>query len=354
MNDLDRLAFDRDLRFRDSANEEAISLRQSLAAARPKELADLLEAHLLDARIAGHEAATELHLAALRAQARQWEKALQLLREVAFEHPEQQNEVRNRVAQVLKNLASSPSGEGALDQAATIEANADMLPDGAAGSQVSLFLADRLKALDLPERAAPIIQRMMRASPSGSDRAQLGSQLATLDLQQDDFGGARAALSESECGGLSREATETRLLLSARALAGAGQRDQALAVLAPLQDASALELRATLLADRGDWSGTTDALLLSSGHTLPPAGKIDAAGQDLLLRLASAASRTADRVRIERVRKLGEGRFSDPGKQALFHLLTSDPVKDDGRPTMPSSEVAVLDHTPAILNTISK
>ncbi len=356
LRELDRLAFDRDLRVADKAIEEAVSLRQILPSAKPKELADLLEAHLLDARIAGHEAASELHLAALRAQAGQWEKALQLFRKVASEHPEQQGEVRNRVAQILKNLASAPSplGEGALDQAAMIEANADMLPDGAAGSQVSLFLAARLKALDLPERAAPIIQRMMRATRPGPDKAQLGSQLATLDLQQDNFTGAQAALSESDCEGLSPEASETRLILSARALAGAGQLDQALAVVAPLQTASALELKATLLADRGDWSGTTDTLLLSAGHALPPAGKVDAAAQDLLLRLASAASRSADRARIERVRRLGEGRFDDPGKQALFHLLTSDPVADDVRPTMPSSEVAVLNHAPAILNTISK
>ncbi len=354
--DLDRLAFDRDLRIADKAIEEAISLRETMPAAKPRELADLLEAHLLDARIAGHEAASELHLAALRAQAAQWEKALQLLREVAYQHPDQQSEVRNRVAQVLKSLASTPSriGGAALDQAALIEANADMLPDGAAGSQISLFLAARLKALDLPERAAPIIQRMMRATGSGADKAELGSQLAALDLQQGDFTGARAALNESDGEGLPRAAAESRLILMARALAGAGQLDQALDEVASLQTPAVLDLRASLLADRGDWLGATDTLLLSAGHDLPTTGKIDAAGQDLLLRLASAASRTADRTRIERVRRLGEGRFADSGKQALFHLLTSDPITDDVRPTMASSELGALDHAPATFNTTSK
>ncbi len=356
LKDLDSLALDRDLRLADKAVEEAISLRQTMAGAKPKELADLLEAHLLDARIAGHEAASELHLAALRLQAGQWEKSLKLLREVAIQHPEQQGEVRDRVAQVLKSLASAPSqgGEGALDQAAMIEANADMLPDGAVGSQVSLFLAARLKALDLPERAAPIVQRMMRATAPGADKAQLGSQLAALDLQQDDFTGAQAALNETDCEGLSREATEARLILSARSLAGSGQLDQALATVAPLQSSAALDLRASLLAGRGDWAGTTDALLLSASHDLSPKGKVDSTTQDLLLRLASAASRTADRARIARVRQLGDDRFDDPGKKALFDLLTADPVADDVHTAMPSSEVAVLGHTPAILNTISK
>ncbi len=353
--DLDRLAFDRDLRVADRAVEEAISLRQTMPSAKPRELADLLEAHLLDARIAGHEAASQLHLATLRMQAGQWEKALQLLRAVAFQHPEQQGEVRDHVAQVLKSLASAPpkaGGEAALDQAALIEANADMLPDGTAGGQVSLFLAARLQALGLPERAAPIIQRMMRATGPGSDKVALGSQLAALDLQQGDFAGARAALNESEGERPPQEAAESRLILMARALAGVGQLDQALAEVAPLRTPAALDLRASLLADRGDWTGATDTLLLSAGHDLPTTGKADAAGQDLLLRLASAGSRTADRARIERVRKLGEERFSDAGKQALFHLLTSDP--DDVRSTRASSEIATLGHSPAALNTISK
>ena len=357
LTELDRLAFDRDLRVADKAVEEAISVREAMPAAKPKELADLLEAHLLDARIAGHEAASQLHLAALRSQAGQWEEALKLLREVALQHPEQQTAVRERVADVLKKLASAPSqagGEGALDQAAIIEANTDMLPDGAVGSQISLYLANRLKALDLPERAAPIIQRMMRATGPGSDKAQLGSQLAALDLQQDDFAGAQSALRESDWGGLSREATETRLILSARASAGAGQLDQAFAVIAPLQSPAALDLRATLLADRGDWIGTTDTLLLRVGHDLPSTGKVDATTQDLLLRLASAASRTADRVRIERARTMGEGRFDDPGKQSLFHLLTSDPVADDVHPVGLSSKMAVLEHVPAGPDTMSK
>ena len=357
LKELDRLALDRDLRVADKAVEEAVSIRENMPGAKPGELADVLEAHLLDARIEGHETASQLHLAALRSQAEQWEKALPLLRKVALQHPEQQSEVRDRIGDVLRKLASAPSragGEGALDQAAIIEANADMLPDGAVNSQVSLFLAERLKALDLPERAAPIVQRMMRAIGPGSDKAQLGSQLAALDLQQDDFAGARAALSESEWQGLPREATEARLILSARALAGCGQLDQALDMVAPLQSSAALDLRATLLADRQDWTGTTDTLLLRVGRDLLPVGKVDATSQDLLLRLASAASRTADPARIKRVRTMGEGRFDDPGKQALFHLLTSDPVADEARPATHSSAIAVLDHTPGGLDTISK
>ncbi len=355
--ELDRLAFDRDLRVADEAVEEAVTLRQAMPAAKPGKLADLLEAHLLDARITGHEATSMLHLATLRTQAGQWEKALQLLREVAYRHPEQQREVRDRVAQVLKSLASAASsaeGGAALDQAALIEANADMLPDGAAGSQISLFLATRLKALDLPERAAPIVQRMMRAAGPGPDKAMLGSQLAALDLQQGDFAGARAALDESGGEGLPREAAEPRLILMARALAGAGQPDQALAEIAPLRSPAALELRASLLCSRGDWAGATDTLLLAAGHDLPAAGQLDAAGQDLMLRLASAASRTADRTRIGQARRTGEGRFADPGKQALFQLLTSDPVPDDVHRLVASSEVPALDHAAAVLNTISK
>jgi hypothetical protein len=235
-----------------------------------------------------------------------------------------------------------------------IEANADMLPDGADGSRISLFLAARLAALDLPERAAPIVLKMMRATAPGRDKAELGLRLAALDLQQNDLAGVQAALRESDTGSLPSELAGPRLTMMAQALAGGGQIDQALATIAPLESEAALDLKASLLARRGDWNGTTDTLLTLAQRDPAHAGKLDPAGQDRLLRLASAASRTGDKSRIEQVRSIGDGRFADPGKEALFHLLTSDPATDDANPTRIASEVAGLRHTRAALEAIAK
>lgn len=354
---LDHLTLDRDARLAEMAAEEAITLRQSLPASDPAKLADALEGHLLDARIAGHDLATRFHLADLHTQAGQWQKALELLRETAVLYPEQQAEARRRVGQALKRLATAPTVSGdaeALAQATMIENNADMLPDGVDGTRISLFLAARLSALDLPERAAPIVQAMMHAARPGSEKAALGLHLAVLDFQQNDLAGVQAALQESDPGDLPEAIATPRLIMMARSLAGSRQLDQALAVLAPLKTDAALDLRAVLLARRGDWGGSSDALLALVRQDQPQAGKVDANGQDLLLRLASAASRSGDKDRIKQAVDIGNGRFVNPGKEALFHLLASDPMADEADPAKGSSEVINLHHASAIFNAISK
>ncbi len=354
---LDHLASDRDIRLADKAVEEAVSIRQGLPSADPGKLADILEAHLLDARIGGHEASSRFHLADLLLRGKQYPKAFQLLRETATLFPEQKAEVRRQAGQLLKRLADAPLPTGdqeALDQAAMIETNYDMLPDGADGSHISLFLAARLVALDLPERALPIVRDMMQAAEPGNDKAELGLRLAALDFQENDLGSVQTALRDSDPGNLPADRLAPRLIMMARALAGGGQLDQALATIAPLQTDAALDLRASLQSRRGDWDEATDTLLALAGRGHPEAGKLDGAGQDMLLRLASAASHTKDKARIDRVKATGGDRFSDPGKEALFHLLISDPTSDDAGMTQLPSEEASLRHTSDILNSISK
>jgi hypothetical protein len=211
-----------------------------------------------------------------------------------------------------------------------------------------------LAALDLPERAAPIVSKMMHGAGPGKDKAELGLRLATLDLQLNDLAGVQEALRESEAGDLPAELAESRLILMARALAGGGQVDQALVAIAPLGSDAALDLKASLLARRGDWAGTTDTLLALAQHNQSRAGKPEPAEQDRLLKLASAASRSGDKTRVEQVRSIGAGRFADPGKEALFHLLTSDPTVDDADPAKVTSEIADLRQTRAALDAIAK
>lgn len=354
---LDHAAAGRNLRLADQAAEEAVSIRRSLPAADPQKLADILEAHLLDARITGHDSESRLALAGLRVQGGQWQKALNLFREIATLYPEQAAEVRRQAGQVLKDLATIPmpvKDDIALEQASMIEANADMLPDGADGSRISLFLAARLSALDLPERAAPIVREMMNKAAPGADKAELGLQLAALKFQENDLAGVQTALKESDPGDLPQERDAPRLIMMARALAGGGQLDQALVTIATLKTAAALDLRASLMARHGDWNGATDTLIALARQNQPSAGKSDGSGQDLLIRLASAASRTGDKTRIRQVKAVGDGRFSDPGKAALFDLLTSDLVADDSHSTGASSQAASLRHTSAILESIAK
>ena len=328
---LDQLAASRDWALGEKAAAEAAMLRQKQKGSDPRALADLLEGRLLDARIGGNELARRFQLIDLRMQAGQWQKALDLLKSTALLFPERTMDVRGRVAALLRRLVNSPGGSAAgrpFDEVAVIESGADMLPDSPEGAQISSFLATRLAGLDLPDRAAPIVQRMMRKAPVGVRRSQLGLTLAALDFQRNNLDGVRAALQESDSSDMPPSLTEARSVILARALAARGHLDQALLALGALRTNEALDLKASLLANNHDWAEATECLTDAARQRLPASGKLDAAGEDLLLRLASFASRTGDRAAIARTRALGDGRFADGGKAVLFALLTSDPKTD--------------------------
>ena len=354
---LDSLGASSDWVLGDKAVEAASAIREKQPNPDLKTLADGLEARLLDARIGGHEPDSRFHLADLRMQAGQWQKALDLLRETARLYPATQAEARRRVSEVLRRLSavSPAASEGhALDQAAMIEANADMLPGGSQGTRVSLFLASRLEALDLPERASPIVRTMMNAAPPGPDRAELGLKLAGLEYQQNDLPAVLAALEASDMPGLPVSISRARAVMMARALAGEGNLKQAISVLQPIDSEAALDMRAALLARAQDWAGSTDCLLELARRRLPAIGKLAPPDQDLLLRLASAASRTNDPARLKLVRGLGDDRLPDAGKAALFKLLTSDPGADGVNPGAGAAEMMALRHASGILDSVAQ
>jgi len=332
---LDRLARSDDVRLAGDAAEEAVRLREP--GGDPKQLADALEQHLLDARIAGHEVATRLHVAELRARAGQWREAFGLLREAVALYPDQVDRLRGHVGDLLARMVKAPATPGidALDEASIIESSADMLPPGQEGSRISLALATKLRGLDLPQLAAPIVARMMQAALPGAEKAQLGAELAALQLQQNDGKAAQDALQRSgdtpPSGTLAPELLQRREILLARALAMQGQSDQALSLLAGQDADEALELRAQLLEQRKDWTGAADGLLLLAGRQIRD-GHGAPGAQDLLLRLASDASRAGDPVLLAKVRALGPNVMTDAAKRSLFRLLTGDAGAETGAP----------------------
>ncbi len=353
---LDHLSSARDVRLAAKAVEEASDIRQKSPTANPGALADHLEAHLLDARIAGLEVPSRFRLADLRMQAGQWQKAVDLLRETAQLYPEQQSKARRQIGEVLRRMISDPAKSGgghAIEQAAIIEASADMLPPGADGTRASLFLAARLTDLDLPERAAPIVQQMMRAAEAGPDRAELGLALASLRLQQNDLEGVQAALRESDPGNLAPDRQAPRQIVLARAFEAQGRLDQALAAVQSLQSDAALDLRSELLARHGDWSAAADTLLSLAQRQLPASGKLDADGQEMLLRLATVVSRTKNKNEMDKVRRFGAERFRDQDKAAMFQLLTSDPAADSAEQATTPPDLAALRRTAGVFNAAS-
>ena len=190
-----------------------------------------------------------------------------------------------------------------LELVSVVEENADLLPAGPDGDALQAKLADRLVALDLPKRAGPVLEKLMKAATTDVARAGFGARLAALRLREGDTAGAMAALDASVAADLPAELAERRTLLVADANARRGDGARALAVLATLDSAAADGARATILERANDWPAAQRALVDYAAKTVPAEGKLDDAQRRTLLRLATAAARAGDNAALTALRQ---------------------------------------------------
>ncbi|MCC7283495.1 MAG: hypothetical protein IT556_14010 [Acetobacteraceae bacterium] len=276
------------------------------------------------------EIAQRLRIAGLRLESGDARGALTMLRETVTLFPDREPAMRPELGAVFAKLFR----DGAADslppaQAVTLfEENIDLLPPGPPGEAMITRLAERLLQLDLPGRAAALVERVMEAQGEGEARAALGARLAGMRLADRDPMGARAALAASAADGLAPSLVRERRAIEARALAESGEPAAALAILGEQSDPPALELRAAIAAAAGDWAAAVAPLAALVASTLPPPGApLDAAERRTLLRLATAAALAGQtdllsRIARERGASMQDGPLSQP-----FRLLTADPLR---------------------------
>ena len=347
----DSLAGARDRLLSARAATYATLLRLSSQLIDPAHAADNLERGFLDWRGDDREWSLRLRVIDLRAQAGQWRAAFNLLKETAALYPDQSAVIHERTSTMLTKLLRGPDPEAisAIDLVTLAEENAEEAAK-AAPDEVTGLLADRLVALDLPRRAAPVLQRMIAAAPPGIGRATLGARLAAVQLAEGDLSGT-VTLNETDSPDLPAALVEQRGLLDARFRAQGKDVAGATAILARLGTAAADDLRATILAEAGDWRGSEAALFSLVKKTVPETGELSSVQQDALLRLASAQAKAGD---DEAGRQLGikeSPRMVGP-RSDMFRLLTAAPVSDVGDLHRAAGEIALARAIPAGLSAI--
>jgi len=181
-------------------------------------------------------------------------------------------------------------------------------------------------ALDLPNRAGPVLDKLMRGAPAGPARAAFGFRLARLRIGEVDAEGALAALTASDAAGLPAPLNEQRVMLRADAQARRGDVAGAVAALAGLDSAAVEEARASILEQAKDWAGANRALASYAAKTVPETGDLNDAARRLLLRLATAAARAGDEATLVTLRQQQEARMGSGPLADMFRLLTEDPV----------------------------
>jgi hypothetical protein len=326
---LNRMAAGPDRRQAAAAFRDATELRLAMHQITAAQAAEALDRHLYAWRDEETEIAQRLRIAALRAQAGDWRRALAGLRGTDALFPAAHDRVHAAQLATITGLLQAGQAQRlpALDLVALVEESADLLGSAEASSTLAPVLADKLVALDLPNRAAPLLNKLMIATAAPEPRAALGARLASLRLDQNDAPAALAALDQSDAPDLPATLQDSRMVLRARALAGSGQDGAALAVLNNLATEDSLEFQIKLLEKRNDWRGAETALRTLMHVTMPPEGVLSEVQQDLVLHLASDAARAGDMAALQQLQTGDARRLTAGSRPALFQALVQQPIQ---------------------------
>jgi hypothetical protein len=352
----DRAAQSRDQRLHARAAVSAAELRLATGAINALEAADRLD-KLLYAWRSGHdEQSLRERLAELRARTGAWRTALGLLRENEALFPEDKVALHAKLTDMFAAFLRGDAADALspLELVSLVDENADLLPDGAEGDALQARLADRLLALDLPQRAGPLLEKLMKAAPSDAGRAGFGARLAAMRLREGDAAGALAALSASEAAELPKDLAERRTLLLADAQAHGGDTARALAELEALDTAAASEARATILERANNWPEAQKALADYAGKTVPAEGALDDGQRRTLLRLATAAARAGDQAELATLREHETARMATGPLADMFRLLTADQVRGVADLKRSGQEAALAHALPADLKALQR
>ncbi len=323
------ISTDRDARAR--AADRAVELRLATGRLGPAEAATALEHHFLDWRGDDRELALRERAAALRAQTHDWRNALALLREAEIIYPDDIAGIQKLMTQYLGDMlrANGAAALSPLELVALADENADLIANDPQAGELSGILADKLIALDLPQRAAPVLQKLLQAAQPGIAAARIAVKLAEVQLDQNNPQAALDALNNSNADGLPDNLIAERAMAAARAMAAQNKPDQAAQLLMALNDAKADDLRARIMENVSNWPAAEAALgdlaakSIPAGPSAPP---LSDAQRDILVRLASAAAQAGDAARLQSLRAM-QPRMGSGDRADMFRLLTAAPMQ---------------------------
>lgn len=329
--DLDRLSQVRDQFDSSRAAVQAVELRLTSGRIDKGQAADALDRLLITWRGDERELAVRERIAALRAETGAWPTGLAILRQARKDFPEHATAISQRLADMFGAMLrdTGTSRMSPLDFVATVDENADLMHHYDNDATVQQALLDRLMALDLPDRAIPILRRLLAGARTDVARARYGESLASLQAHEGLNADAIATLDSTETEAAPEHLAETRILTRAEAMAGKGDRAGAVALLLRLATPAAAAKRAELQEAAGDWSAAESAWRDAvASSPIPPSGLVDAAASHLLVRLATAAAQAGDNAGLAELRTAWATRLPRGPEANAFDLLTSPPIRN--------------------------
>lgn len=357
---LDRLAQSPDRRLRARAAVRAVEQRLRIGELTRSAAAEALDKLIFAWRGDASDLALRERVADLRAQSGNWRAALAVLRDTADSDigqspPATQARLRARMAEVFAQAmaADAVTPISPLDMVALAGDNPDLLPPGEAGRDLAARLASRLAALDLPRRVIPVLERLVVSTAPGPARAEIGARLADLRLDQGNPTEALQVLSQSAAPELPLDLDQRRSILFARATAATGHLPEALATLAAVNSAEALDAAAGLHEAAKAWPQASAALAALAARVLPAAGPLSDGDARLVLQLASAAAQAGDEPVLAQVRERALPRLPDGKIAEMVRLLAAAPVRGVADLPRAAREATLAHSFPGALATLA-
>ena len=351
---LDAIAAGHDQFDRSRAAVHAVELRLESGKIDKVQAADALEKLTYAWRGDERELALREHVADLRAQTGAWREALSTLRQAEADFPERANPVHARMKDVFSGMVHSPDLQKIppIDFVTMIDENADLAAVTGDELGVDQPLADRLLALDLPDRAKPVLRKLMAAATTDVAKARFGATLATIEAREKHDVATLAALDASEGRDLPADLVEQRTLIRAGALARNGDATAATDLLLKLGTLDAAAARAQVFEDAKDWAGAEQAWTDRVAKSFPASGPLDDGQTRTLLRLATATARAGDDAGLGALRKTFDGRVPAGSLGDMFRLLTAEPIRTSQDIQRSKQEVNLAASLPAGLKAL--
>jgi hypothetical protein len=274
-------------------------------------------------------------LAQLNLQVGENAAGLQAYRELATLFPESP-EARNATDAMSKAFArlfidGQADAMPPLKALSLYDSFRELTPSGAKGDALIRNLADRVAAIDLLDRAAELLDDLVKNRLQGNAKGEAGMRLASIRLQNNQVLQALQALDASRVETLPAPVRRERALLRAQAMATLDMTEQALALVAGDESEPADKLRQDILWRQGDWPKVAQVATRRADRLMaaykPERGKPQPKPSDeaaaAVMSAAVAAQLGKDQKLLADLRERYAAAMDQSGQKSAFRLIAN-------------------------------
>jgi tetratricopeptide (TPR) repeat protein len=284
----------------------ATQIRMAEGSLTPTQAADILDGLRYRWRGDATELETIRALGQIYLSLGRYREALEALRSAGQNLPDLPDAVglQNDLAAAFRSLFLDGQADGLqpVQALALFYDFKELTPIGEDGDQIVRRLARRLIDVDLLGQAAELLKYQEENRLDGVPRAQVATDLATIDLMNRQPEAAIDALNESRTTLLPTALTAQRRVVESRAWLMLGQYDHALEIIEGDKGADAVSVRADVAWRKHDWASAAAQLDSMLGDRWKNPAPLSTEEEGRLLRCAIGLSLAGDDAGLTRLR----------------------------------------------------